>query len=44
MQVVKAQSGQKGHRVSSHLTLPGRTLVLLPEVPYALLEMLNEKE
>lgn len=34
VQVVKAQSGQKGHRVSSHLTLPGRTLVLLPEVRY----------
>ena len=34
VQVVKAQSGQKGHRVSSHLTLPGRTLVLLPEVAY----------
>ena len=35
VQVVKAQSGQKGHRVSSHITLPGRTLVLLPEVSYA---------
>lgn len=34
VQVVKAQSGQKGHRVSSHLTLPGRTLVLLPNVCY----------
>ena len=34
VQVVKAQSGQKGHRVSSHLTLPGRALVLLPEVRY----------
>ena len=35
VQVTKAQSGQKGHRLSSHLTLPGRTLVLLPEVAYA---------
>lgn len=34
VQVVKAQSGQKGHRVSSHLTLPGRALVLLPETGY----------
>ncbi len=34
VQVVKAQSGQKGHRVSSHLTLPGRALVLLPNVSY----------
>lgn len=35
VQVVKAQSGQKGHRLSSHLTLPGRALVLLPGVSYA---------
>lgn len=35
VQVVKAQSGQKGHRVSSHLTLPGRALVLLPGTQYA---------
>ena len=35
VQVTKAQGGQKGHRVSSHITLPGRTLVLLPEVAYA---------
>jgi len=35
VQVTKAQSGQKGHRVSSHITLPGRALVLLPEVAYA---------
>lgn len=34
VQVVKAQSGQKGHRVSSHLTLPGRALVLLPGTNY----------
>ena len=34
VQVSKAQSGQKGHRLSSHLTLPGRALVLLPDVDY----------
>ena len=35
VQVVKAQSGQKGHRVSCHITLPGRNLVLLTDVEYA---------
>lgn len=34
MQVMKAQSGQKGHRLSCHIALPGRTLVLLPQVSY----------
>lgn len=34
VQVVKAQSGQKGHRLSGCPTLPGRTLVLLPGVEY----------
>ena len=35
VQVIKAQSGQKGHRLSCHVTLPGRGMVLLPEVGYA---------
>ena len=34
VQVVKAQSGQKGHRVSCHVNLPGRLMVLLPDVQY----------
>ena len=34
VQVTKAQSGQKGHRVSRQLTLPGRLMVLLPQVRY----------
>ena len=34
VQVIKAQSGQKGHRLSCHVTLPGRGMVLLPEVGY----------
>ena len=34
VQVVKAQSGQKGHRLSSHITLPGRLMVLLTDVEY----------
>ena len=35
VQVTKVQSGQKGHRLSCHVTLPGRTMVLLPGVRYA---------
>ncbi|MGX8706715.1 MAG: ribonuclease E/G, partial [bacterium] len=34
VQVVKAQSGQKGHRLSCHVTLPGRLMVLLTDVAY----------
>ena len=34
VQVIKAQSGQKGHRLSSHITLPGRRMVLLTDVEY----------
>lgn len=34
VQVTKAQSGQKGHRLSCHITLPGRLLVLLTDVRY----------
>lgn len=34
VQVVKAQAGQKGHRLSCHVTLPGRVLVLLTDVAY----------
>ena len=34
LQVTKVQSGQKGHRVSCHVTLPGRLLVLLPGMRY----------
>ena len=30
VQVTRAQSGHKGHRVSCHVTLPGRGLVLMP--------------
>ena len=35
VQVTKAQSGQKGHRLSCHITLPGRLLVVLTDMPYA---------
>ena len=34
VQVVKEPGGTKGPRVSSHVTLPGRKLVLLPTVRY----------
>ena len=34
VQVVKAQSGQKGHRLSCHITLPGRLMVLMTDVTY----------
>ena len=31
VQVMKAQSGQKGHRLSGRITLPGRLLALMPQ-------------
>ncbi|HIU33273.1 MAG TPA: Rne/Rng family ribonuclease [Candidatus Pullichristensenella excrementigallinarum] len=34
VQVVKEPGGEKGPRVSSHITLPGRYAVLLPTMPY----------
>jgi len=34
VQVVRSQPGAKGPRLSCHLTLPGRTMVLLAGVPY----------
>lgn len=34
VQVVKEPSGQKGARVSRHVTVPGRHLVLMPTVDY----------
>ena len=34
VQVLKAQSGQKGHRLSCHIALPGRLMVLLTDVRY----------
>ena len=34
VQVTKAATGQKGPRVSSTFSLPGRTMVLLPDVKY----------
>lgn len=34
VQVVKEPGGTKGPRISSHITLPGRYMVLLPTVPY----------
>jgi len=34
VQVVKEQSGTKGPRVTTNITLPGRCLVLLPNVDY----------
>lgn len=34
VQVMKAQSGQKGPRLSCHITLPGRLMVLLTDVEY----------
>ena len=34
VQVVKSQTGGKGPRLSCHLTLPGRLMVLLPGVRY----------
>ncbi len=34
VQVVKSQPGGKGPRLSSHITLPGRLLALLPDVKY----------
>ena len=34
VQVTKAATGEKGPRVSTHITLPGRSLVLLSEVEY----------
>lgn len=34
VQVIKAQSGQKGHRLSCHITLPGQLMVLLTDVEY----------
>ena len=35
VQAVKAQSGQKGHRLSCRVTLPGRLMALTPGVPCA---------
>ena len=35
VQVIKEPGGTKGARISSHLTLPGRSTVLLPTVRYA---------
>ena len=35
VQVIKEPGGTKGARISSHITLPGRTTVLLPTVQYA---------
>ena len=34
VQAIKSQPGGKGPRLSSHITLPGRLLVLLTDVPY----------
>ncbi len=34
VQVVKEPGGTKGPRISSHITIPGRLMVLLPTVPY----------
>ena len=34
VQVVKSGTGQKGPRVSCYITLPGRTMVLMPNVRY----------
>lgn len=34
VQVIKEPGGNKGVRVSTHITLPGRTVVLLPTVEY----------
>lgn len=34
VQIVKEPSGTKGARVSTHITLPGRTIVLMPMVDY----------
>jgi len=34
VQVIKSQPGGKGPRLSSHVTLPGRLLALLPDVKY----------
>lgn len=34
VQVIRSQPGDKGPRLSCHLTLPGRHMVLLPGVPY----------
>jgi len=35
VQVVKEPGGNKGPRISSHITLPGHMLVLLPTIKYA---------
>lgn len=35
VQVIKEPGGTKGCRISSHITIPGRTTVLLPTVCYA---------
>ena len=35
VQVIKEPGGTKGARISSHITVPGRTTVLLPTVHYA---------
>lgn len=34
VQISKAQSGQKGHRLSCHIALPGRLMVLLTDLSY----------
>jgi ribonuclease G len=34
VQVLKRPVGTKGARVTTHITLPGRTLVLMPTVNY----------